>query len=146
MYQRINYGKVAPEAVKAISTLDDYVETGELEPALQDLVRLRASQINGCVLCVDMHTRALKKHAVSERKIHSVVVWHESPFFNERERAALAWAEAVTLISEGHVPDDVYEQARQQFSEKELVDLTFLLADINAWNRIALSFRQLPDA
>ncbi len=146
MYKRINYAEVAPDAVKAMYALGKYLANSSIEKSLQDLVRLRASQVNGCVLCVDMHTQDLKEQGMDERKIHSTVVWYESPFFNERERAALAWADAVTLVSEGHVPDDVYQQARQHFNEKELTDLTFVLANINAWNRIAISLRELPDA
>jgi AhpD family alkylhydroperoxidase len=142
MYRRINYDKVAPDGVKALYALGKYLANCGLEHSLKTLARLRASQINGCVLCVDMHTKEL---GMNERKIHSVSVWQESPFFDERERAALAWTEAVTLISEGHVPDEVYQQVRKQFDEKELVDLTMVLANINAWNRIAISFRHVPD-
>lgn len=145
MYKRINYEEVAPEAVKAMYALGKYLASCGLEKPLQELVQLRASQINGCVLCVDMHTSSLEKLGMDERKIHSTVAWYESPFFNERERAALAWTEAVTLISEEHVPDDLYQEVRQHFSEKELVDLTFVIANINAWNRIAISCRELPD-
>jgi AhpD family alkylhydroperoxidase len=145
MYKRINYEEVSPEAVSSMYALGRYLAACGLERSLQELIRLRASQINGCVLCVDMHTKALKEQGMDERKVHSVVVWYESPFFSERERAALAWTEAVTLVTEGHVPDDVYQEVRQQFSEKELTDLTFSLATINAWNRIAISLRHLPD-
>jgi AhpD family alkylhydroperoxidase len=145
MYKRINYEEVAPGAVKAMYALGKYLAKCSIEKSLQELVCLRASQINGCVLCVDMHTRALQEQGMDERKIHSTVVWYESPFFSQRERAALAWAEGVTLVSEGHVPDALYEEVRQQFSEKELTDLTFVLASINAWNRIAISLRELPD-
>lgn len=145
MNKRVNYKEVAPEAVKAMSALGKYLASCGLEKSLQELVRLHASQINGCVLCVDMHTTALQKLGVDERKIHSTVVWYESPFFNERERAALAWTEAVTLVSEEHVPDDRYQEVRQHFSEKELVDLTFVIANINVWNRVAISCRELPD-
>ena len=145
MYQRINYEKVAPDAVKALSAVGAYLAICGLEHSLKMLVRLRVSQINGCVLCVDMHTKELEELGTHERKIHPVSVWPESPFFDERERAALAWTEAVTLISEGHVPDEVYQRVRKQFDEKELVDLTMVLAAINAWNRIAISFRHVPD-
>src|SRR5690242_9059129 len=128
MYKRINYEEVAPEAVKSMYALGKYLASCGLEQSLQELVRLRASQINGCVLCVDMHTTSLKKLGMDERKIHSTVAWYESPFFNERERAALAWTEAVTLVSEEHVPDNLYQEVRQHFNEKELVDLTFVIA------------------
>lgn len=145
MYNRINYNEVAPNGVKAMYALGTYLANCGLEEALKALVRLRASQINGCVLCVDMHTKELEELGMNERKIHSLSVWQESPFFDERERTALAWTEAVTLISAGHVPEEVYQQAYNQFSEKELVDLTMVLANINAWNRIAISFRHVPD-
>lgn len=145
MYKRINYSEVAPEAVKAMSALGKYLASCGLEKSLQELVCLRASQINGCILCVDMHTTSLEKLGMDKRKIHSTVTWYESPFFNERERAALAWTEGVTLVSEGHVPDDLYQEVRQHFNEKELVDLTFVITTINAWNRIAISCRELPD-
>ncbi len=107
MYKRINYDKVAPDGVKALYALGTYLANCGLEHSLKTLVRLRASQINGCVLCVDMHTKELEELGMHERKIHAVSVWQESPFFDERERAALAWTETVTLISEGHVPDEV---------------------------------------
>jgi AhpD family alkylhydroperoxidase len=145
MYKRINYDKVAPDGVKALYALGTYLANCGLEHSLKMLVRLRASQIKGCVLCVDMHTKELEELGMNERKIHSVSVWQEAPFFDERERAALAWTEAVTLISEGRVPDEVYQQVRKRFDEKELVDLTMVLANINAWNRIAISFRHVPD-
>jgi len=106
------------------------------------LVKLRASQINGCAYCVDMHTKDARAHGETEQRLYAVVVWHEAPFFTERERAALAWTEAVTLVSRDQAPDDVYQLARAQFSEKELVDLTMAVIAINGWNRLAITFRE----
>ena len=112
-----------------------------LERGLLELVKLRASQINGCAYCVDMHTKDARAHGETEQRLYAVVVWRQAPFFTERERAALAWAEAVTLVSREQVPDKVFEIARQQFSDKELVDLTMAVIAINGWNRLAISFR-----
>jgi AhpD family alkylhydroperoxidase len=106
-----------------------------------ELVKLRASQINGCAYCVDMHTKDARAQGETEQRLYAVVVWREAPFFSERERAALAWTEALTLVSRGNVADEVYEIARRQFSEKELVDLTMAIVAINGWNRLAISFR-----
>ena len=138
---RIDYWKVAPGAQQALFAVERYVRQSGLEPALLELVKLRASQINGCAYCVDMHTKEARAHGETEQRLYAVVVWREAPFFTARERAALAWTEAVTLVSQGHVPDEVYQLAREQFGEKELVDLTMALVSINAWNRLAVSFR-----
>ena len=144
MKLRIPYFKVAPKAVEAMRGLQAYVDGSGLEPSLMELIKTRASQINGCAYCVDMHTRDARKAGESEARLYAVAVWRESPFFSARERAALAWCEAVTLVSETHVPDEVFAEASAQFSEKELVDLTFAIVAINGWNRIAVSFRQQP--
>jgi AhpD family alkylhydroperoxidase len=144
MQPRIEYGKVAPGAVAAMSRLEQYVHESELEPALVELVKVRASQINGCAYCIDMHSKDARSRGESEQRLYELVAWRETPFFTERERAALAWAEAVTQVSDGHVPDDVYEMARAQFSEKDLVDLTLAIVAINGWNRLAISFRTVP--
>ena len=106
-----------------------------------ELVKLRASQINGCAYCVDMHTKDARAHGETEQRLYAVAVWKEAPFFTPRERAALVWTEAVTLVSHDHVPDQVYETARREFSEKELIDLTMAVIAINGWNRLAVSFR-----
>lgn len=143
MKSRINYKNVAPEAVAAMLGVEGYVRKCGLERPLLELVKLRASQINGCAYCVDMHTKDARAGGESEQRLYAVAVWHEAPFFNARERAALAWAEAVTQVSTGHVPDDVYQLARTHFSEKELVDLTMAVIAINGWNRLAVSFRTL---
>ena len=144
MKPRIEYGKVAPEGIKAMRGLEGYVRQCSLEDSLLEIVKLRASQINGCAYCVDMHTKDARAQGEQEQRLYGLVAWEETPFFTERERAALAWTEAVTKIGEGHVPDSVYEHALRHFSEKELVDLTLAIVAINGWNRLAISFRTVP--
>lgn len=144
MEPRIEYGKVAPGVFTAMRGLEEYVHQSGLEPSLVEMVKLRASQINGCAYCIDMHTKDARARGETEQRLYELVAWRETPFYSERERAALAWTEAVTRVSETHVPDDVYEQARAQFSEKELVDLTLAAIAINGWNRLAISFRTVP--
>ncbi len=141
---RIEYGKAAPEANRALVTLQRYVDGCGLEHRLLELVKLRASYINGCAYCVDMHTKDARALGETEQRLYAVPVWRETPFFSDRERAALAWTEAVTLISVDQVPDEVYEEARRHFSEKEIADLTFAIIAINSWNRLAISFRTEP--
>lgn len=143
MQPRIEYAKVAPDAIAAMRRIEVYVRQTGLERSLLELVRLRASQINGCAYCVDMHTKDARAAGESEQRLYAASVWREAPFFNDRERAALAWTEAVTLVSARHVPDAVYRKARQYFNEKELVDLTVAIIAINGWNRLAVSFRAL---
>ncbi len=143
MKTRIEYKQVAPEASRALYALEKYVNQCGLEHSLLDLVKLRASQINGCAYCVDMHSKDARARGETEERVYSLPAWREAPFYSDRERAALAWTEAVTLVSESHVPDDVYEEARRHFGEKELVDLTMAIAAINAWNRLGVSFRLL---
>jgi AhpD family alkylhydroperoxidase len=123
--------------------VERYVRECGLERGLLELIKLRASQINGCAYCVDMHTKDARVNGETEQRLYAVVVWREAPFFTERERAALAWAEAVTLVSQEQVPDNVFEIARKQFSDKELVDLTMAVITINGWNRLAISFREV---
>jgi len=144
MEARIRIEKAAPGAVKAVLDLQKYVDNCGLEESLLDLVKLRASQINGCAYCIDMHTKDARARGESEQRLYELDAWRETPFYTERERAALAWTEAVTLISNGHAPDDVYEQARLEFTEKELIDLTLAVAMINTWNRLSISFRTVP--
>ena len=144
MQPRIEYAEVAPAGMAAMLGLENYVRQSGFDPALLELVKLRASQINGCAYCLDMHTKDARARGESEQRLYAVVVWRETPFFSERERAALAWAEAVTLVNCQHVPDEVYDLARQHFSEKELVDLTLAIVAINGWNRLAISFRKVP--
>ena len=138
---RIDHSKVSPGANQAMYAIERYVRQCGLDPQLLELVKLRASQINGCAYCVDMHTKDARARGETEQRLYAVVVWREAPFFTQRERAALAWTEAVTLVSRDQVPDDVFEIARKQFSDKELVDLTMAIVAINGWNRLAISFR-----
>ena len=144
MQPRIQYAIVAPGAVRAMQGLETYVRHCGLGRSLIEVVKLRASQINGCAYCVDMHTKDARAEGETEQRLYAVSVWEETPFFTERERAALAWTEAVTLVGQEHVPDDVYQQARGSFSETELVNLTLAIIVINGWNRLAISFRTVP--
>lgn len=141
---RIDLTKVAPEAYQAMAGLQRYVRQSGLEQPLLELVRMRASQINGCAYCLDMHSKDARAAGETEQRLYELNAWREAPFYTERERAALEWAEALTLVSQTHVPDEVYEIARKQFSEKEIVDLTLAVAEINSWNRIAISLRAVP--
>ncbi|HEX8281940.1 MAG TPA: carboxymuconolactone decarboxylase family protein [Pyrinomonadaceae bacterium] len=144
MEPRIEYDKVAPGALKAMYGLEAYVRRSGLEPSLLELVKLRASQINGCAFCLDMHTKDARAAGETEQRLYLLGAWREAPFYTERERAALEWTEAVTLVADGHVPDDVYARAREQFNEAELVNLTMAVVAINGWNRLAISFRSVP--
>jgi AhpD family alkylhydroperoxidase len=144
MQQRIDLTKVSLAAYQAVSALQTYVDNSGLDRRLRELIKIRASQINGCAYCIAMHTRDARKLGETDDRMHLLNAWREAPIYSERERAALAWTEAVTLITDGHVPDDVFEMVRRQFSEKEIVDLTAAVAAINTWNRIAISFRVAP--
>ena len=144
MPQRIDYTKIAPGALRAMYGLEKYLSQSSIEPPLRELIKLRASQINGCAYCIDMHNKDARANGESEQRLYGLMAWRETPYYTERERAALAWTETVTLIADNHVPDEVYDQARKQFSEQELTDLTLAVVTINAWNRIAISFRQEP--
>ena len=144
MSERINYAKVTPEGYRAMSGLERYVRGSGLEPSLLELVKLRASQINGCAYCIDMHWKNARARGESEQRLYGLMAWRESPSYTERERAALAWTEAVTLIADSHVPDELYEEVRQSFNETELANLTFALVAINGWNRLAISLRTEP--
>ena len=144
MKTRINYAKAAPGVYDAMDALDQYLEKCGLEKRLVLLVQLRASQINGCAYCLDMHSKDLRAIGETEQRIYSLDAWRECPYYNDRERAALAWTEAVTLIANGHAPDGVYEDVRPHFTEKELSDLTLAIAAINAWNRLSIAARLTP--
>lgn len=144
MSPRIDYAKIAPEAVKAMWGVEKYVHDGLIEPSVLELVKFRASQINGCAFCIDMHTKDARASGETEQRLYALTAWRETPFFTQRERAALAWTEAVTQIADGHVPDDVYDFARASFNELELIDLTMAIVAINGWNRLAISFRKVP--
>jgi AhpD family alkylhydroperoxidase len=144
MEARINYAKAAPRAMRAMLELEAYVRGSGLEPALLELVKMRASQMNGCAYCLDMHSQDARAAGETEQRLHVLAAWDEAPFYSERERAALAWTEAVTLVGEGRVPDEVYTSARQRFTEEELVKLTFAVVAINGWNRLNIAFRAPP--
>ena len=146
MEPRLDFYKASPEAIKAMLAFSAGVEKLGLEKSLLELVKLRASQVNGCAFCVDMHAADARKGGETERRLYAVPVWHETPFFTPRERAALAWTEAVTSISTSHAPDDLHEQLCAQFTEKERMDLTLAISMINCWNRLAIAFRKMPDA
>ncbi len=146
MKARIDYRAVAPGAFSAMYGLERYVRECGLEPSLLELVKLRASQMNGCAYCIDMHTKDARAQGETEQRLYTVSVWRETPFFSDRERAALAWTEAVTAVGQSHVPDEVYEMAGRRFSERELVNLTTAVIAINGWNRLAVSFRAVPGA
>ena len=141
MKARLNYAAVSPETFTAMRAIQDVVNTSGLEPSLKDLVVLRASQLNNCAFCIDMHTKDARAAGETEERLYMLQAWREVTNYSERERAALAWTEAVTWLHEGHVPDDVYDEVRTQFSEEELVKLTLVIATINMWNRFAISFR-----
>jgi AhpD family alkylhydroperoxidase len=144
MEARLDFTKVAPDAYRAMSGLETYVSNCGLEPALLELVRFRSSQINGCAYCLDMHSKDARANGESEQRLYALSAWRETPFFSDRERAALEWTEAVTRIGENHAPDELYQQVKQRFSEKEMVALTMAIVAINAWNRLAISFRAIP--
>jgi AhpD family alkylhydroperoxidase len=141
MKPRMNFFKAAPDTIKALVAVEDQIKASGLDQSLIELVKTRASQINGCAYCIDMHTTDARKLGESEQRLYLLSGWRESPLYTDRERAALAWTEALTLISETHAPDDVYEAMRAQFSEAEAVNLTMLIGAINAWNRVAIGFR-----
>jgi AhpD family alkylhydroperoxidase len=144
MQTRLDFYKAKPSAIQAMIALEEYIGKSSIEKPLAELVRLRASQINGCAFCVDMHTTDARKSGDTDRRLSTVVVWRETPFFTDRERAALEWTEAVTLVSQDHVPDAVWEAVKPHFTEEEIVDLTLLVSSINSWNRFAIAFRKMP--
>ena len=144
MTQRLNYAHQSPELFKKLADLSAALKGSAIEQRLHDLMQIRASQINGCAYCLDMHSKDARANGETEQRLYALNAWRETPFFTDRERAALAWTEAVTLVSQDHVPDSVYEEARQRFSEEELVNLTLAVAAINSWNRLAISFRAVP--
>src|SRR3954451_14457655 len=144
MEARLNYPKLAPEAARALYGLGTYLAGSGLEHGLLHLVKIRASQINGCAYCIDMHTKDARAAGETEQRIYALDAWRETPFYSDKERAALALTEAVTLIREGHVPDAVFEEARAHFNEAEIVNLTLAMATINLWNRLAITLPSFP--
>jgi AhpD family alkylhydroperoxidase len=141
METRIEFGKVAPGGYKALMAMEAYLSQCGLEPVLLNLMKLRASQMNGCAYCIDMHWKDLRAKGESEQRLYGLDAWREAPYYTERERAALGWLEALTDITDGHAPDDVYQEMRRHFSEKEAADLAYGAAAINAWNRLAIGLR-----
>ena len=144
MTPRSDYRQFSQPALQAMLALEQYLAGCGFDHKFMHLLKLRASQINGCAYCIDMHSIDARAAGETEQRLYALDAWRETPFFDDRERAALAWIEAVTLVSQSHVPDAVYDEARKHFSEKEIVDLTYLASTINAWNRIAISTRAVP--
>ncbi|MBR8358208.1 carboxymuconolactone decarboxylase family protein [Burkholderia vietnamiensis] len=145
MQPRLNFYTASPNAIKVMRNAEEFLAKCAIEKPLAELVRLRASQINGCAFCVDMHTSDARKGGETDRRLATVVTWRETPFFTERERAALEWTEALTLVAGSHVPDSVWEAVRPHFTDEELFDLSMLIATINSWNRFAIAFRKMPE-
>lgn len=146
MEQRLDFYKASPDAMKALIALEVALGKRGLETTLVNLVKLRASQINGCAYCVDSHSADARKAGETERRLYAVAAWRETPFFSERERAALAWTESLTRLPDTHASDADYEAVRAQFSAAELVDLTVVIGAINIWNRLGVGFRKMPAA
>lgn len=144
MNQRMRYSTVDPNAYKALLDVENYVEAAGLEESLLDLVKLRASQINQCAYCLDMHVKDALASGEDQMRLFGLSAWREMPFYSDRERAALAWTEAVTVLTDGFVPDALYEEVHQHFTEKELVGLTMAIVAINSWNRMNVAFRTEP--
>ena len=144
MKQRLKLTENAQDAMTAMLGLETYLAKSSLEKNLLHLLKFRVSQINGCAYCLDMHSKDLRHAGESEQRLYCLEAWRETPFYTGRERAALAWAESVTLVAESHVPDEVYEEARKEFSETELIDLTMAVVAINGWNRLCVAFRTEP--
>lgn len=144
MESRLDLRKAPNTIYKAMLGIEEVIHTSGLETSLLDLVRLRASQINGCAYCIDMHWKDLRAEGETEQRLYELDAWRESPFYSDRERAALAWTEAVTLVTEGHVPDEVFEEVHKQFSDTEMYYLTLAVTSINSWNRLNISFRTVP--
>ena len=144
MQTRLDLTKISPDAYKAMAGLEAFVKGSSLEPALLELVRMRASQINGCAYCLDMHSKDARAAGETEQRLYELNAWRESPFYSERERAALAWTEALTLVHESHAPDDVYEEVRKRFTEEEVVALSAAIVSINGWNRLNIAARTVP--
>jgi len=144
MEPRIPLTKYSPEALKALQSLERHVKASGLPENLIHLIKMRASQINGCAYCLDMHSKDARANGETEQRLYGLNAWRETPYYTPKERAALEWAESLTFVSETHVPDEVYERVRKEFTPQQLVDLTYAVAAINAWNRLAISARAVP--
>ena len=143
MKPRMNFFQAAPDTIKALVAVEDQIKASGLEKSLIELVKTRASQINGCAYCIHMHTKDARANGESEERLYLLSAWRESPLYSDRERAALAWTEALTLVSETHAPDEDYEELSRHFTPEEQVKLTLLIGAINTWNRIAIGFRSI---
>ena len=144
MPSRLDFSKVSPGGYMAMRHLEAHIRQSGLEPRLVELVKTRASQLNGCAYCIDMHTKDARAHGESEQRLYALPAWRETPFFSARERAALAWTEVVTLVADGPIEEEDYEDAREQFDERSLADLTLAIVAINGWNRLAIAFAAVP--
>ncbi|HWL53794.1 MAG TPA: carboxymuconolactone decarboxylase family protein [Chthoniobacteraceae bacterium] len=145
MKPRLNYYPLAPASVKQLAAVNKTFETFSIPAALRALIELRVSQLNGCAYCVDMHSRQARRLGELQRRLDALPVWRESPFFDERERALLAWTEALTFVAETHAPDDLYEALSEHFSGQEIVEVSLIISVMNAWNRMGIGFRKLPE-
>ncbi len=146
MKPRIDLQRLNPKELQAMLTLQRHVEESGLEASLLKLVKMRASQINGCAYCLDMHSKDARAAGETEQRLYALNAWRETPFYSDRERAALEWTEAITLITQGHVPEETFASMLEHFTEQEIVHLTFAVVAINAWNRVAITFRNVPGA
>ncbi|MCZ2394341.1 MAG: carboxymuconolactone decarboxylase family protein [Chitinophagales bacterium] len=144
MKSRLDYQNIAPEALKGMLELEHYVHHSGLERSLYELVKTRASQINGCAYCLDMHTKDARKYGEAEQRLYALSAWRETPFFTDRERAALEWTEAMTLVAQNHISDELYNQVKSFFTDKEMVALSMSIVAINGWNRLAIGFKSVP--
>jgi AhpD family alkylhydroperoxidase len=144
MEARLDYKRISPDGYKAMAQIGAFVRQSGLNPQLVELIKIRASQMNGCAFCIDMHTKDARANGETEQRIYALDAWRETPFFTDKERAALGWTEAITNIQQGHAPEAVYQELSRHFSEAERVHLTYAITTINAWNRIAIAFRLVP--
>lgn len=139
--ERLDYGKFAPEGIRGLLQIEKYIAHSDLDPVIFELVKMRASQINGCAFCLDMHSKDARANGETEQRLYVLNAWREAPFYSEKERAALEWTEALTLISEHEISDELYEEISSHFTEKEMMALTMTIVGINGWNRLAIAFR-----
>jgi AhpD family alkylhydroperoxidase len=144
MNPRLDFRKFRPELLQAMQGLEQYIASSGLDPKLVHVLKLRVSQINGCAYCIDMHSLDARAHGESEQRLYALDAWRETPFYTDRERAALAWVESITRVSETHVPDSDFDEVKAYFTDQEIVDLTFVASTINAWNRLAIPLRSVP--
>ena len=145
MQTRLDFLNADKDAIKALIGVESQINKGTLDVLLKELIRLRASQINGCAFCLDMHVTDARKAGESDRRLATVAAWREAPFFSDRERAALEWTESLTLVSQSHVPDAVWNAVRPHFTDVELMELTLVITSINSWNRFSIAFRKMPE-